>query len=72
MTIYKVKIKSAITDMVWYYDKIGQTFEGTQHHTDSIFWFPGDVYNTPNGYIHNMDAEVIDQYESPVEPTRNN
>ncbi len=71
MTVFTVKIKSAITPYVWYYDKIGETYKGTKHHTDSLFWFPGDVIATPNGYIHQMDAEILDQEES-VNPIQNN
>lgn len=72
MTIFKIRIKSVITPWVWYFDKIGQTFEGPAHYTDSLFWFPGDVYKTPNGYVHAQDAEIIGQYESPIPPVRNN
>jgi hypothetical protein len=71
MTVYTVKIKSAITEYVWYFDKIGQTFKGVKHHTDSMFWFPGDVYNTPHGYIHDQDADVLGQEDS-VKPIQNN
>jgi hypothetical protein len=72
MQIHKVKIKSAITPWVWYYDKVGQVFEGVDHFTESLFWFPGKVYKTPMGYIHDLDAIVLETYESPVEPLQNN
>lgn len=72
MKLYKVKIKSAITEWVCYFDKIGETYTGELHHTDSMFWFPGTVYKTPNGYIYEQDADVIEEYESPVSPVQNN
>jgi hypothetical protein len=71
MPVYTVKIKSSITPFVWYHDKVGETFKGVKHHTDSLFWFPGDVINTPNGYIHELDAEIISEEES-VNPIQNN
>ena len=72
MTGYKIKIKSAITPWVWYAEKIGEVYHGEKHHTDSLFWFPGDVYKTPNGYIHDLDAEVLEQYETTTPTIQNN
>ena len=72
MTIYKVKIKSAITEWLWYSEKIGETYEGEKHHTDSLFWFPGDVFSTPYGYIHEQDAEILSERESPIPTLQNN
>ncbi len=72
ITIYKVKIKSAITPYVWYFDKVGETYEGIKHNTDSLFWFPGDVFNTPYGYIHEQDAEILEQRQSLAFPVQSN
>jgi hypothetical protein len=69
--VYTVKIKSAITELVWYYDKIGETYKGVKHYTDSLFWFPGRVFKTPNGYIHELDAEILKQEQS-IDPINNN
>lgn len=71
MKVYTVKIKSAITDFVWYFDRVGETFKGVKHHTDSMFWFPGDVIKTPDGYIHELDAEILKEEDS-VDPIQNN
>ena len=72
MTIYKVKIKSAITPWLWYTEKIGEIYEGEKHHTDSLFWFPGDVISTPYGYIHELDAEILSQRESSIAALQSN
>lgn len=69
---YSIKIKSSITPWVWYYDKIGQMFRGTKHQTDSLFWFPGKVFDTAHGYIHENDAEIIEEIESAIPPIQNN
>lgn len=71
MTVYTIKIKSAITPWLWYSEKVGEVHKGVKHHTDSLFWFPGDVYNTSHGYIHEQDAEIIGKEES-VNPIHNN
>lgn len=71
VTVFTIKIKSAITEFVWYHDKIGQIFRGIKHHTDSLFWFPGDVFLTPRGYIHAQDAEIISEQKN-VDPLQNN
>ncbi len=71
-TVFKIKIKSAITPFVWYTEKIGEVYEGEKHYTESLFWFPGNVFKTPYGYIHALDAEVLDYRESLVEPIQSN
>ena len=72
MIVYTIKIKSAITPFLWYSEKVGETYRGIKHHTDSLFWFPGEVYTTPHGYIHEQDAEIVSQQESSIEPIQNN
>lgn len=63
MKQYHIIIKSIFSNIVWYWNKEGETFTAYQEQTNNLFWGPGLVYKTDEGYIHRDDVEIISEEE---------